>query len=130
MTKNPDEKLIIELEDRFWNSIMNKDTDVALGLLHEPAFMVSSKGAMKFDHAGYRKMAESDAAYNLLDFRFSEAVVVFPAEDVAILTYQVDQQSEMDGKKSNAKMSASSTWIRKGSGWICAIHTEAPMTPA
>ena len=34
------------------------ETDVALSLLCEPALMVNSHGAMKFDHAGYRQMAD------------------------------------------------------------------------
>jgi len=127
MSKNKDEKLIFELEQRFWKSIADKETNVALELLNEPAFMVSTKGAMKFDHAGYRKMAGDDAAYNLLDFKFSEMEVLFPAEDVAVLTYQVAQKAEMKGQKMDTKMSASSTWVKKGDSWVCVIHTESPM---
>ena len=51
-------KTLIELETRFWQSMVDQDTEVALQLLNEPALMVSAHGAMKFDHAGYRKMAE------------------------------------------------------------------------
>ena len=51
-------KTLIDLEKKFWQSMVDQDTDAALKLLEEPALMVSSHGAMKFDHAGYRKMAE------------------------------------------------------------------------
>ena len=51
-------KTLIDLETRFWQSMVDQDTDAALGLLSEPALMVNSHGAMKFDHVGYRKMAE------------------------------------------------------------------------
>ncbi len=128
MPESKDEKLIIQLEQRFWKSIADKQTNVALGLLNEPALMVSARGAMKFDHAGYRKMAEADAAYNLLDFEFSEMKTVFPVEDVAVLAYQVEQKAEMKGKKTDTKMSASSTWVKKGGSWVCVIHTESPMS--
>jgi ketosteroid isomerase-like protein len=121
-----DEKTIIELEERFWQSMVDKQTQAALDLLDDPALMVSSKGAMKFDHAGYRKMAEDDT-YKLLDFKLSEAQVVFPTDEVAVLTYQVDQKTEMKGKKMDAKMSDSSTWVRKGDRWLCVVHTESPM---
>ncbi|MGH8796370.1 MAG: nuclear transport factor 2 family protein [Caldimonas sp.] len=127
MAESKDEKLIVELEERFWKSIADKQTNVALGLLNEPALMVSAKGAMKFDHAGYRKMAEDDAAYSLLDFKFSEMKAVFPTEEVAVLAYQVDQKAEMKGKKTDTKMSASSTWVKKGGRWVCVIHSESPM---
>ena len=123
-----DEKRVVELEERFWKSIADKETNVALDLLNEPALMVSSKGAMKFDHAGYRKMAEDDSAYKLLDFKFSKMQVVFPNKDVAVLTYQVAQKAEMKGKKMDAEMSASSTWVRKNDNWVCVVHTESPMS--
>ena len=51
-------KTLIDLETKFWQSMVDQDTDTALEMLTEPALMVSSHGAMKFDHAGYRKMAE------------------------------------------------------------------------
>ena len=49
---------LIELETKFWQSMVDQDTDAALQLLHNPALMASAHGAMKFDHVGYRKMAE------------------------------------------------------------------------
>jgi ketosteroid isomerase-like protein len=126
VSESKDGQQIIELEKRFWKSIVDKDTKVALGLLSEPAFMVSAKGAMKFDHAAYRKMAE-DATYQLLEFNITDAEVIFPAADVAVLTYKVDQKTEMKGRKMDARMSDSSTWIRQGGSWICAVHTESPI---
>ena len=49
---------LISLEKKFWQSMVDEDTDTALSMLDEPALMVSSHGAMQFDHAGYRRMAE------------------------------------------------------------------------
>jgi len=54
----PQAKTIIDLERKFWQSLVDNDTDVALGMLAEPSLMVSSHGAMSFDHAKYREMAE------------------------------------------------------------------------
>ena len=51
-------KTLVDLEKKFWQSMVNQDVDASLEMLHEPALMVSSHGSMKFDHAGYRKMAE------------------------------------------------------------------------
>ena len=44
---------LIDLETKFWQSMVDQDTDAALQLLHDPSQMASSHGAMKFDHAGY-----------------------------------------------------------------------------
>ena len=55
-------KTLIDLEKKFWQAIVDHDTDGALELLSEPALMVSTHGAMKFDHDGYRKMAPSSSA--------------------------------------------------------------------
>jgi hypothetical protein len=43
-------KTLIDHETKFWQSMVNQDTDTALEMLTEPALMVSSHGAMKFDH--------------------------------------------------------------------------------
>lgn len=52
---------LIDLETRFWQSMVDDDTDTAVGMLSEPALMVSQHGAIKFDHAGYRRMARRAA---------------------------------------------------------------------
>ena len=54
-------KTIVDLERKFWQSMVEQDADAALDMLCEPALMVSPRGAMKFDHDEYRKMAEQGA---------------------------------------------------------------------
>lgn len=39
-------KTLIDLETRFWQSMVDRDTDAALELLSEPALMVSSNGKL------------------------------------------------------------------------------------
>ena len=83
-------KTLIDLETKFWQSMVNQDTDAALEMLSEPALMVSSHGAFKFDHAGYRKMAEQGSMI-VTSFELSDMEVVFPNDTTAILTYRVKQ---------------------------------------
>ena len=118
---------IIALEKRFWQTMVDGNTDAALGMLAEPALMVSQHGAMQFDHAGYRKMAEN-ADYKLVSYELSNLSVLRPSDDVAILTYQVDQTTKEKGKDVRMQVSDSSTWVRQDGAWRCAIHTESPMT--
>ena len=122
---------LIELETRFWQSMVSQDTDVALDLLDEPALMVSTHGAMKFDHDGYRKMAEHGTMV-VTDFKFSDMEVVFPNETTAILTYHVKQSLSPRGKREvvTEEMHDSSTWVQKDGRWQCVMHTETPVKTA
>jgi hypothetical protein len=121
-------KTLIDLENRFWKSLVDEDTDTALTMLDEPALMVSSHGAMKFDHAGYRQMAEKGSMV-LKSYKLSDMQVVFPVEDTAILTYRVKQAMAKRGQSESItqEMADSSTWVRKGGQWQCVMHTETPL---
>ena len=120
-------KTLMDLEKKFWQSMVDQDTDAALEMLSEPALMVSSHGSMKFDHAGYRKMAEQGTMI-VTSFEFSDMNVVFPNETVAILTYHVTQVLASRGKseKTVQEMNDTSTWIQTGKRWQCVMHTETP----
>jgi hypothetical protein len=120
-------KTLIDLETRFWKSMVDQDTDAALELLSEPALMVSEHGAMKFDHEGYRKMAEKGSMV-LTSFEFSKMEVVFPNDATAVLTYHVKQgvATRDNAKSTTQEMNDTSTWIKDGDRWQCVIHTETP----
>jgi hypothetical protein len=124
-------KTLIDLENKFWQSMVDEDTDVALAMLDEPALMVSSHGAMKFDHAGYRQMAEKGTMV-LKSYQLSDVDVMFPADDTAILTYRVKQAMAPRGKSESMtqEMADTSTWVRKGGQWQCVMHTETPVQKA
>jgi ketosteroid isomerase-like protein len=118
---------IIDLEKKFWQSLVDQDTDTALGILTEPALMVGSHGAMQFGHDTYRKMAEQGTQV-LKSFELTDMQVVFPNESTAVCTYRVKQTMAPRGENSGKpqEMNDSSTWIRTLDGWKCVIHTESP----
>ncbi len=118
---------LIDLENRFWQSMVNQDTDTALELLNEPALMVSPMGSIKFDHDGYRRMAENGTMI-LTSFELGDVDVVFPNEATAILTYKVRQSLAPRGGRQALvqEMNDTSTWIRDGADWRCVMHTETP----
>lgn len=124
---NTTSKTVIDLEKKFWQSMVDHDTDAALGLLKEPALMVSSHGMMKFDHAGYRKMAEHGTMI-VTSFELSDVEAVFPNDTTAILTYHVKQEvaARQDGKSAVQEMNDTSTWVNTPDGWKCVMHTETP----
>ena len=120
-------KTLIDLERKFWQSLVDQDTDAALDMLCEPALMVSAHGAMKFDHAGYRRMAE-DSGYAVQSYELSNMDVVFPNDETAVVTYRAKQKVSPngDGHTTELDMNDSSTWIKTRDGWKCAVHTESP----
>jgi hypothetical protein len=122
-----DSKTLFALEKKFWQSLVEEDADTAIGLLTEPAFMVSSHGAFKFDHAGYRKMAEQGSMV-VRSFELSDMDAAFPTDDTAILTYTVKQVLSPRGESGeiSEEMKDTSTWVRDGGAWRCAMHTESP----
>ena len=123
----PSSTTLIDLEMKFWQSMVDQDTDVALKLLNEPALMVSAHGTFKFDHAGYRKMADQ-ASMTLASFELRNMEVVFPDDTTAILAYSVKQEIASQGKDKTViqEMHDTSTWIQKDKEWRCVIHTETP----
>jgi ketosteroid isomerase-like protein len=118
---------LIDLETRFWQSIVDQDTDTALEMLTEPALMVSSHGAMKFDHAAYRRMAEQGPMV-LKNYELSKMEVTFPNDSTAVLTYHARQEMAPRGKDQTTvqEMNDTSTWIKTGDSWKCVMHTESP----
>ena len=120
-------KTLMDLEQKFWQSLVDQDTDAALGMLDEPALMVSPHGAIKFDHAGYRKMADQGSMI-VKSFEFDDMQVVFPNPSTAILTYSVRQGVAPRGKGETKiqEMNDSSTWIKTGNDWKCVMHSETP----
>jgi len=121
-------KTLIDLEKKFWQSMVEQDTDTALQMLEEPALMVGSHGAIKFDHAGYRKMAEQGSMI-VKSFELSDVETVFPNDATAILTYRVRQKvaGRQDGKSTVQEMNDTSTWVSTRDGWKCVMHTETPV---
>ena len=122
------EQELVNLETRFWQSMVDQDSDTAAALLSEPALMVSSHGAMQFDRAGYRKMADQGPMV-VKSFEFDDMQVVFPNASTAILTYSVRQGVAPRGKGATTiqEMNDSSTWIKTGNDWKCVMHTETPV---
>jgi len=125
--KTPD-KTLIDLETRFWQSMVDQDADTAISMLNEPSLMVSATGPMKFDRNGYRQMADQGPMV-LTSFELSDIDVVFANDSTAILTYHVKQGMAPRGSTDSTmqEMHDTSTWIRDGKQWRCIMHTETPM---
>ena len=121
-------KTLIDLETKFWQSMVDQDIAAALQLLHDPACIATAHGAMKFDHVGYQKMAEQGSMI-VTSFALSDVEVMFPTDTTAVLTYRVKQsvRARDGGQSITQDMSDTSTWVHLGNRWQCVLHTESPM---
>jgi len=118
---------LIDLEKRFWQSMVDEDAETALSMLAEPSLMVSSHGTIKFDHNEFRKMLE-DGHMVINSFELNDVNVFFPTEDTALVTYKAKQSTSTRGKSEqvNQVMTDASVWTRQNGEWRCAMHTETP----
>lgn len=119
---------LIALENKFWQSLVDADTDTALSLLAEPALMVTAQGALQFDHAQYRQMAEQGGMV-IKAFELSDVDVLFANDDTAVVTYQVTQTvGARDGSDEiEQQMADASVWTRQDGQWRCVLHTETEL---
>lgn len=108
--------------------MVDADAETALSMLAEPSLMVSSHGAITFDHNDFRKMLK-DGNMTIKSFELNDMKVTFPAEDIAVITYKAKQSVSMRGKSKqiDQEMIDSSVWTHQNGEWRCALHTETPV---
>ena len=114
---------IRKLETDFWQSMVDKDADKAAAMIAEPSLVTGPSGTMRMDPKLYKKMTE-EGEWELDKFEFSDVDVIFPNEETGIIAYKVHQTGSMKGQEMDLNCADSSTWVRDGDEWKCALHTE------
>lgn len=114
---------IVNLETKFWQSMVDKDAKLAKTMIADECLITGPMGSMKIDPDKYEAMTE-EGQWELESFRFSDVDVIFPSDDVAVIAYKVHQKGDMKGKVMDLKCADSTTWVREGKMWKCALHTE------
>ncbi len=104
--------------------MIDGDVDTAIALTDDLCIVAGSQGAAKIDHALYRQMM-SGGGWKLLRFEFRNEQVLFPAEDVAIVAYDVREDLTVEGAPITINAADTSVWIRRNARWVCALHTES-----
>ena len=114
---------IVKLEKTFWQSMVDKDADKAMKMIADECLITGPMGTMRSDPEDYKRMTET-GEWELDDFEFSDVQVIFPAEDTAIIAYKVHQTGKMKNGPMDLTCADSTTWVRDGDEWKCALHTE------
>ena len=123
MTKKQD---IIDLETRFWQSMVDGDIDASIALMPKESVVTGAQGVAVLKHADYRAMAkDSERLWKLKSFAFKDVKVIFPTEDVAVIAYTVTGEMDVEGKPTKLDAADATTWIKTDGEWLAALHTES-----
>jgi hypothetical protein len=121
-----DEKTIVELETKFWQSMVDNDTDTAIAMLADKSVVAGAQGLALLSHDDYRGMTEQGKTlWKLKSFKLDDVKVTFPTEDVAVIAYRVTEEMDVEGKPLTLKAADATTWVRKGGKWLAVLHTES-----
>lgn len=125
----PDNDIIERCERDFWQAMADKDADGAAAMIADDCLITGPSGAMRIDPEKYRAMTR-DGKWTLESFEFSDVEVIFPADDTAVIAYKVRQKGTMKDGPMDMTCADSSTWVKDGDGWKCALHTETILEQA
>jgi len=121
-----DEKAIIELEKKFWQSMLDKDTETSVSMLDETSVVAGAQGFGVLSHDDYRGMAkQSEGLYWLKSYKLDDMKVTFPTDDVAVVAYKARAEMVVEGKPMTMEAADATTWVRKNGTWLAALHTES-----
>jgi hypothetical protein len=100
-----------------------------MSLIADECLITGPMGTMRSDPADYKRMTE-EGQWDLDKFEFSDVEVIFPVEDTAIIAYKVHQTGTVKGQAMDLECADSTTWVRDGDDWKCALHTETVLENA
>ena len=118
------EKKVVELETRYWKAIQEQDADTALRLTDDPCIVTGAQGVGRIGHQALGGMLRA-APWKLHEFELSNVQVHMLRDDVGVVAYDVKEVLTVEGKPVTLQAVDTSTWVRTGRRWVCAVHTEA-----
>lgn len=124
-------KEIIGLEKKYWQSMQDHDLLTAVKLTDFPCIVAGQHGARSVDKEQFIEMFNSHEAETVRSFKFddSKTEVRQLGPDIAVVAYQINTTFTKDGKTRIVNAIDSSTWVKRGDKWACAMHTETELLP-
>ena len=125
MTPKDVEKELVKLEKQYWQAIKDQDVETAMELTDDECIVAGAQGFSRISKEAIDGMIRS-SEYKLNRFRIGDDPEVrLLSNDVAIVAYKVHEELTVDGEPVTLDAAESSTWVRRGDRWVCALHTEA-----
>jgi ketosteroid isomerase-like protein len=120
----PTKKQLMELEHQYWQALKERDIDAAMRLTDNPCIVTGAQGVTSVNKEQFKSMMQQNS-WQLEDFSFDDVQVQVLNDDVAIVAYKVREQLTVEGTPLTLDAADASTWRRRGSKWLCALHTES-----
>jgi len=118
-----EKQAIIDLEKKFWDTMISKDADAATEMMAKKSIVTGPQGVSEISRGDFSKMME-ESKWTLDSYKFSDIQVIFPNEQTAVIGYRVKQKGTMDGKPYDMEAADTSTWTKSGDEWLCVMHSE------
>ena len=118
------ENELVQLEKQYWQALKEKDFEAAMRLTDDPCIVAGAAGIASIDREAFKGML-SDPSWSVRDYDVSDVQVRLLSDDVAIVAYKVTEDLTVEGKPVKLEAADSSTWVRRGGRWLCALHTES-----
>lgn len=115
---------IIELEKKFWQTMIDRDVDTATNMMADTAIVTGAQGAATIDSSTFARMMK-EGTWTLRSFKLDKLQVQFTTDDTAIIGYEVTEELDVDGKPLELTAYDASVWTRVDGEWKCALHTES-----
>lgn len=113
---------ILRLEKNYWDGMSNHDYETVKSLTKFPCIVAGKNGVMSVDEPNFKKMFEQGSSKTIKVKDISgEQIQV--GSDHAIIGYLIEL--DYDGKA--MKCACTSTWLKEGGKWLCAMHSESDL---
>ena len=113
-----------ELEKKYWTAIKDGDSAAAASLSDDFCIVVGAQGVGELDRKTLAGMF-AGGPWKLNEFDLQKVHVRQVTDDVVIVAYEVNEKLTVEGKPLALKAYDASVWVRRGGGWVCALHTES-----
>jgi len=115
-----DQTAITDLENSAWESYKNKQADAFRKLMSKDYHGTYAEGIKNLDRED-ADMAKTD----LRDYSLADMKIIFPSDEVAVITYKATIQQTSEGKDMSGTYNSGSIWVKKSGKWLEVFHTEA-----
>jgi hypothetical protein len=90
--------------------------------------LATARGSQSVDEEKFRQMCEQGKGM-VKGFELDEDSVEVRrlGEDTAVIAYKAKCTFNMNGKEKQMEVVDSSTWVRRGGKWGCAMHAETEL---
>ena len=121
---------LMKFENEFRDAMVSGDSRTLERLTADPCLVVGAQGARTMKRNEVGAMTAS-SEFQLKSYKVDDSTIAVRelGPGIATVAYRVEDRYETNGKPQTAKAFDTSTWIKKGNSWECAVHAESLIEP-